>query len=82
MRQEFLPTEQPANVGEINDDAMAGLLEVRGGGLAAKKRRLQISVERSVPTLFGSFAKLRLQKIGGAIDKNVKPPEVRSRVGK
>jgi hypothetical protein len=72
----FAPTEEAANVGEIDDDSAAGLGEMGRGGLSAEEGGFEIGVEGGVPGFFGSFAEFCFEEIGGAIDENVEATKV------
>lgn len=71
MRNVAGPGEQTANIGKVDDDAAAGLLQEGGGGLGAEKRRFEICVEGSVPSLFGGSFEFGVQEVGGAVYKDV-----------
>lgn len=65
------PGEQTADIGEVDDDAAAGLLQEGSGSLGAEKRRFQICVEGGVPGLFGGSFKFRVQEVGRAVHQDV-----------
>jgi hypothetical protein len=75
VRKKFAPAHKTADVGEIDDDAVARLGEVGCGRLAAEKWSLEIGVEGGVPGGFGSFAKSGFEEIGGTVDEDIEALE-------
>lgn len=75
MRKKFAPAHQAADVGEIDDDAVARLREIGRGGLAAEEWCFEIGVEGRVPGGFGGFAKFSFEEIGSAVDEDIESVE-------
>ncbi len=81
VRKKFAPTDNAAKIGEIDDDAVAGLCEVGSRGLGAKKRRFEIGVEGGVPSVLGGLAELGFQERGGGVDENIEVAELSKDIG-
>ena len=81
MGKKFGPAENTADVGEIDDDAVAGFREVGSSGLGEEEGCFEIGVERSVPGGFGGGAEFGFEEIGGAVDENVQLAEVGGDIG-
>lgn len=71
MREKFSPSDEAANVSEIDDDAVARLSEIGSGGLGAEEGRFEIGVERGVPSGFGGLAEFGFEEIGSTVDEDV-----------
>jgi hypothetical protein len=76
VRKKFAPAHEAADIGEIDDNAVARLHEIGRGRLAAEKRSLEIGIEGSIPGGFGSFAKFGFEEIGGAVDEDIEAVEL------
>jgi hypothetical protein len=75
--KKFAPAREPTDVGEIDDDAVGRLREIRRGGLATEEGSLEIGVEGGIPSGFGSFAEFGFEEIGGAVDEDIEALEFR-----
>ena len=80
VREKLTPAEQATNVGEIDDDALPGFGEMRGGGLGAEEGGLEIGIEGGVPGLLGSGTELGFEEIGSVVDEDVEAMEVADRL--
>jgi len=74
--EKIAPTEDAADVREIDDDAVAGSGEVRSGGLGAEEGGFEIGVEGGVPGVLGGFTEFGGQEVGGAVDEDVEMAEM------
>ena len=73
--KKFPPAHEATDVGEIDDDAVARLRQIRGSGLAAEERSLEIGVEGGIPGGFGSLAEFGFEEICGAVDEDIEALE-------